>query len=307
MAKKASGSIADPHELWAQYQHAKGTPEELDLRNQLVVHYWPLVGRIAGMAKRTLTNQDTDDLISMGVVGLVSAVERFDPDRNFKFSTYGSRRILGSIYDNLRSGSFFPRSVWKEHKRAGISVEPVLSLDEPRFTVDGEPLTRADCLVSTDELFGDQVSFDDFKDVLAQAIGRLNERDRAFICLKYYEGLGNAELGKVFGIATTRASIWLREAIGNLQHELAAQWPVGGSPTAADERFALVHAPQVAKWADTDWLERLDDETLITLVGRLIVETPSQIQRGPRVAPAPKECTRRLHALFHGLYDEDAA
>jgi hypothetical protein len=71
--------------------------------------------------------------------------------------------------------------------------------------------------------------------------------------------------------------------------------------------FHLFTLRNLLNFAQTDWLERLDDEILITIVGRLIVEAPTQVQRGPRVAPAPKECTRRLHTLFHSLYDEDAA
>src|SRR3546814_2711756 len=85
--------------LWADYKSV-GTRE---LRDQLIVHYSPLVKYVAGRVGTGLPqNVDQADLVSYGIFGLIDAIEKFEPDRGFKFETYAIARIKGNILDELR-------------------------------------------------------------------------------------------------------------------------------------------------------------------------------------------------------------
>jgi RNA polymerase sigma factor for flagellar operon FliA len=95
-------------ELWQRYK------EEGDerARERLVVAYSPLVKFIAGrMASGLPSHMEEADLISYGLLGLIGAIERFDPDREIKFETFAVARVKGAIIDELRSLDWVPRSV----------------------------------------------------------------------------------------------------------------------------------------------------------------------------------------------------
>ena len=81
-------------------------------RDRLILSYAPLVKYVAGRMSAALpAHVEETDLISYGLLGLIGAVERFDPDRHVKFETYAVSRIKGSIIDELRSLDWVPRSV----------------------------------------------------------------------------------------------------------------------------------------------------------------------------------------------------
>src|ERR671919_496463 len=81
-------------------------------RERLVVAYSPLVKYVAGrMASSLPSHVEESDLISYGLLGLIGAIERFDPEREIKFETFAVSRIKGSIIDELRSLDWVPRSV----------------------------------------------------------------------------------------------------------------------------------------------------------------------------------------------------
>ena len=81
-------------------------------RDHLIVSYAPLVKFVAGRVGAGLpTSVDPGDLVSSGVLGLIDAIERFDPQRGVKFETFATPRIRGAIYDGLRELDWVPRSV----------------------------------------------------------------------------------------------------------------------------------------------------------------------------------------------------
>ena len=95
-------------ELWRRY---KDDGDE-KARERLVVAYSPLVKFIAGrMASGLPSHVEEADLISYGLLGLIGAIERFDPEREIKFETFAVARIKGAIIDELRSLDWVPRSV----------------------------------------------------------------------------------------------------------------------------------------------------------------------------------------------------
>src|SRR5205814_2861323 len=95
-------------DLWRRYK-ATG---DIHARERLVVAYSPLVKYVSGrMASGLPAHVEEADLISYGLIGLINAIERFEPEREIKFETYAITRIKGAIIDELRSLDWVPRSV----------------------------------------------------------------------------------------------------------------------------------------------------------------------------------------------------
>ncbi|MHC4470278.1 MAG: sigma-70 family RNA polymerase sigma factor, partial [Planctomycetota bacterium] len=110
----------DVRETWRAY---KKTGSE-ELRNQLMEKYLPLVRYIADRLLATLPSfVELDDLQSMGIFGLIEAIDRFDPDRGVQFKTYCMNRIRGAILDELRSMDWVPRLVRIKANRIEKTVD----------------------------------------------------------------------------------------------------------------------------------------------------------------------------------------
>src|SRR5688500_14090274 len=94
--------------LWQEYRATR----DRGVRDRLILTYAPLVKFVAGRLGSGLpAHVDESDLVSYGLLGLIGAIERFDPDREIKFETYAISRIKGAIIDELRSLDWVPRSV----------------------------------------------------------------------------------------------------------------------------------------------------------------------------------------------------
>ncbi|MGI9657546.1 MAG: sigma-70 family RNA polymerase sigma factor, partial [Gaiellaceae bacterium] len=94
--------------LWREF---KRTGDQA-LRDRLILTYAPLVKYVAGRLGSGLPNHvEESDLVSYGLLGLISAIERYEPSRDVKFETYAVTRIRGSIIDELRSMDWVPRSI----------------------------------------------------------------------------------------------------------------------------------------------------------------------------------------------------
>ena len=100
-------------------------------RDHLIVSYAPLVKFLAGRVGAGLpATVDPGDLVSSGVLGLIDAIERYDPQRGVKFETFATPRIRGAIYDGLRELDWVPRSVRaraREVERAMADLEARLA------------------------------------------------------------------------------------------------------------------------------------------------------------------------------------
>ena len=94
--------------LWTEYKSSA----DRAVRDQLIILYSPLVKFVAGRVAVGLPQHvEQADLVSYGVIGLIDAIERFDPVRQVKFETYAIPRIKGAIIDELRAIDWVPRSV----------------------------------------------------------------------------------------------------------------------------------------------------------------------------------------------------
>ena len=99
---------ANLDELWTEYKRSG----DQSVRDQLILHFSPLVKYVAGRVAVGLPQSvEHADLVSYGIFGLIDAVEKFDPQRGYKFETYAIARIKGAILDELRSIDWVPRSV----------------------------------------------------------------------------------------------------------------------------------------------------------------------------------------------------
>src|SRR3989440_11860504 len=123
MALETNVKAVELKELWRRYKES-GDPRA---REQLVLAFSPLVKYVAGRLSSGLpAHVEEADLISYGLLGLISAIERFEPEREIKFETYAIPRVRGAIIDELRALDWVPRSVRaraREIERANVKLE----------------------------------------------------------------------------------------------------------------------------------------------------------------------------------------
>ena len=246
----------DTQSLWREYQSTR----DPGVRDRLILTYAPLVKYVAGRLGSGLpAHVEEADLVSYGLLGLIGAIDRFDPEREIKFETYAVARIRGAIIDELRSLDWVPRSVRtraREIERAIAELERRLHrapTDEEiakqvGITVEEleDSLTEISrsSIAALDELWtatagGDQVALIDtiedtsgpdpqgalaqteLKEALGEAIARLPEREKLVVTLYYYEELTLREIGEVLGVTESRVSQLHTKAILRLKARLA--------------------------------------------------------------------------------------
>jgi RNA polymerase sigma factor FliA len=240
--------------LWTDY---KGSGSR-EARDRLILHYSPLVKFVAGRVGVGLPQSvDQADLVSYGVFGLIDAIEKFEPQRGFKFETYAIARIRGAIIDELRSYDWVPRSIrakarsieraysklenelrrsptdkelaeelgFTEEELAStlsqISFVGIIALDEAITGERGDGSTLGDTIADRagDPLEAYEV--EETKRILADAINRMPERERLVLTLYYYEGLTLAEIGDVLGVTESRVCQIHTKAILQMRSRLS--------------------------------------------------------------------------------------
>jgi RNA polymerase sigma factor for flagellar operon FliA len=249
----------DTQSLWREFSVNKG---DKALRDRLILTYAPLVKYVAGRLGSGLpAHVDEGDLVSYGLLGLIGAIERYDPDRDVKFETYAIARIKGSIIDELRAMDWVPRSVRaraRDIERAIAELERKLHrapTDEEiaeKIGISQDELEESltdisrSSIAALDELWtvsssggGDQVALIDtiedteapdpqgslsqteMKEAIGEAIARLPEREKLVVTLYYYEELTLREIGEVLGVTESRVSQLHTKAILRLKARLS--------------------------------------------------------------------------------------
>ncbi|MEQ1504467.1 MAG: FliA/WhiG family RNA polymerase sigma factor [Myxococcota bacterium] len=224
----------------------------------LVVEYYPLARTIAKRTHGRLPKGiDVDDLVSTAVIGLIEAVERFDPSRGVAFKSYAKHRIQGAILDSLRATDWVPRAVRRRAElvesaqkalrdqlgraptiveisaHLGLDLEethdlvhntdtrPLLSLDVPVDDESGTPL--ADLVPDEDCAPDRRYEIRQLRRAAVEAIEDLPERERVAIHLFYFQELSLKEVGTVLGVSESRACQLNTQGIKRLQARLRAQ------------------------------------------------------------------------------------
>jgi len=242
-------------ELWKLYHKSK----DPKIRDFFVKQYAPLVKYVAGKVAIGMPNNvEFDDLVGFGVFGLFDAIEKFNPEKHVKFKTYAVTRIRGSIYDELRSIDWVPRSIRQKSKeieemvrlleaqlgRAAtdeemaaalhidleefhqlilkISGTSILSINDIWNTgEDSDKISIEDSIESPNSLNPDTiVEKEEVKKVIIGAINELPEKEKKVLVLYYYEDLTLKEIGEVLGVTESRISQLHTKAIMRLRSKL---------------------------------------------------------------------------------------
>lgn len=244
--------VVRDNEVWTTYLNG----QEKTRRQELVLQYLPLVKyHVNRLAVKPPRHLEQEDLVSYGIIGLMEAIDRFDPSRGVKFENFASQRIRGAILDALRQAHWAPRTLieklrWvsKVYRRleqeksgevtdaeiaaaAGITVADlqelmergsqmaVLSLEDFLLNQEGETgITRGELLIdpqSPDPVL--QKEQEELRQALIDGLQKLNEKDRLILNLYYYEGLTLKEIGKILGVSESRVCQLHGRAIINLR------------------------------------------------------------------------------------------
>ena len=240
-------------DLWILFYETK----DLELRNQLVEKYLGVVSYVIKNAINAYDlppGVDREDLQSFGIVGLIQAVERFNPYQGVKFETYAIARVRGEILDNLRRLKLAPRPIIHSiHTRRTIEgqlaqrllreptkeeVEKVMGDDQSDFAWEegGEICSLSSILIPEEGTHREGMTF---LDILAQEepdpildmekeelilfvmrlIRKLREREKLVIMLYYFERLPFRVIGEILGVTESRAWQIHNEVIQRLKIE----------------------------------------------------------------------------------------
>lgn len=209
-------------------------------REALILDHYPMVRKVAyRMVSRFPSCVEAEDLITIGTLGLIDAVDRFEETRSISFSAYARIRVQGAILDELRKEDWIPRSVRNRHQRilqtrdslrdslgrdpdhqelaTALEVSPerlsemirsstlrtVVSLEDSTGAGD-EPIHSI--LPSPNDTPWDTAAQTDAADRIKEALAGLPERERQIVDLYYYQDLSFKEIGKLLGVTESRVS-----------------------------------------------------------------------------------------------------
>ncbi len=238
--------------LWRQYKET----EDFDLRQALIEEYASLVKYIVDRISVNLPNHiDKDDLLIVGIIGLIDAIEKFDLSFKVKFETYASRRIRGAVLDELRAMDWLTRS---SRKNANDLEHVISKLEEELGRVPEESEIASEMHVSTEkvrDIFSEVsgakilsldfssgpddsstlldtlvdkknptpckvIEQEDIKKIFMDLMELLSEQERNVLALYYFEGLVLKEIGAVLNISESRVSQIHAKAILHLRSKL---------------------------------------------------------------------------------------
>lgn len=230
--------------LWHRFKHSG----DRDARDRLVLQYSPLVKFVAGRVRSGLPAAvEAADLVSDGVIGLMDAIDKFEPERGLQFQTYAVSRIRGAIVDGLRATDWVPRSVrekLRDIEAAQTRLERTLGRapHDPEVAAElGIPLAELHSMYSQTS-HTSVVSFegsgvgdedvprassslpgaeDDIPEGFLRAVRELPQRDQVVVALYYWDRLTLAEIGQVLGVTESRISQLHSRATMTLRRKLS--------------------------------------------------------------------------------------
>lgn len=221
-----------------------------------MMEYLPQVKRIVNrIAVHLPSTVDVEDLYNVGVIGLIQAIDRYDPNRDNKFITYATHRIRGAVLSELRSRDFLSRSNRKkireldkacaaleqrlgreveDHELAeamGIELEELdrikcfssicfISFEEMGFGESSDKSKLMRYLAESEEDASTMTGFNELRRFLADAIEELPEKEKMVLSLYYFDDLNMKETGKVLNITESRVSQIHSQAIIHLRGKL---------------------------------------------------------------------------------------
>jgi RNA polymerase sigma factor for flagellar operon FliA len=229
--------------LWRAYRENYDPASQEKLTKQ----YMHLVEQMANRISITIPNRviPKEDLISLGYIGLVEAIQKFDYTKGYQFETYGLWRIKGAMLDGIRQMDWIPRGLREKAKKLNdayshleqtlmrapteaelseylnISLEEVdqamsvlsasalLSLDAPVKSAndEGKEQYRLDQIIDEKSVSQERrLQMAEFQKMIAECIDKMPEKERLVITLFYYEGLSQTEIAEVLNLTKGRIS-----------------------------------------------------------------------------------------------------
>ena len=239
--------------LWEDYSRLK-TPE---IREKIILEYAPLVKVVAGRLSMYLGySVEYDDMVSYGVFGLIDAIDKFDMTKEVKFETYASLRIRGAILDQIRKMDWIPRTIRQRQKQIDAAMKEIeqntgreatdeelaakLGISEDEF-LEWQSQMKVNNIVSLNEYVeqGSDISSDknttggfespesvveksELKEVLAEALELLTEKEKKVVLLYYYEELTLKEISRVLEVSESRISQLHTKALQKMKTKMGA-------------------------------------------------------------------------------------
>jgi RNA polymerase sigma factor for flagellar operon FliA len=259
VAAKPASLGKQPAGALKRYESQARASEE---RERLILEHLPQVRLIARRIHERLPESvNLDDLISTGTIGLIAAIDRFDPGHNVKLKTYAEYKIRGAILDSLRGLDWAPRQQRRRTKQIEAAIAAIeqrlhrapseeeiahqleLSLDEyHQWLVDirGVNLGSLEASAPDDDgrnllkyISDDEESWpsrllerSELQRLLADAIEKMPRTERIVISLYYHEELTLREIAKVVNLHESRVSQLKSQAILRLRSYLEMRWPL---------------------------------------------------------------------------------
>ena len=237
--------------LHRRYRETTDPAEKERIREQLVNAYHDFVYFLA--RKFQNRGEPLDDIVQVGYLGLIKAIERFDPDLGFEFTTFATLTVAGEIKRHFRDKGTairFPRRLQELHQsvvrineqmknelgreptvaelaqRLGVTPDDVteameigpayvpLSLDQPIASGDGESSRSV-----SEQIGGADPELDrvEMRDVLDRAMEHLTPRERAIMAMRFYEQMSQSEIARRLGISQMHVSRLQRAALEQLR------------------------------------------------------------------------------------------
>lgn len=224
-------------DLWMRYQETR----TIELRNEIVVRNMGFAQYVAHRIRfRVPDHQDVDDLVSYAYIGLVDAVEKFNPDAGCKFPSYAIRRISGAILDGLRAEDVLPRTARQKVKRLEIRTSELfedlqrdptsrelaksmdMTLEELSETLtDAQtaflPIDTEHHDLNHDTRYDDpelNMEIASLSKILSKKLAGLSLKERIFVYTRYNLNLNLNEIGSIVGVNESR--------IGQLRYSTVA-------------------------------------------------------------------------------------
>jgi RNA polymerase sigma factor for flagellar operon FliA len=236
-------------------------------RDGLILQHLPQVRMLARKIRARLPdNISLDDLVSTGILGLISAIDRFDPSRHVHLRTYAEHKIKGGMLDSLRRLDWAPRQQRKRARQIEAAIAAVeqrlhrspdeqeiaaeLNLTVDRYhqwqvNVRGLNLGRLESMRSGDSKSRDLLQFvsgnpsewpsavlerSELQRALAGAVSRIPDIEQTVLSLYYHDELTLREIAKIVGLHESRISQLKLQAILRLRVSMAKLWPATGQP-----------------------------------------------------------------------------
>jgi len=238
--------------LWQLYKEQRTT----EVRNEIVLQYTGLVKKIVLRFKGSYNNfGQLDDMVNQGMIVLIDAVEKFNPDLGNKFETFATLKIRGSVVDFMRKQDWVPRSQRSLSKvleetygelyaslerepseaeiaaKMGISEANLQKILQQRHNAIvlsyeeaiNEKMMEVSPLITeqkSDDSPESRMLYNELKEKLGEAVDQLKEKERLVVSLYYYENLKLKEIAEVLGVTESRVSQIHSQAMIKMRNRL---------------------------------------------------------------------------------------